>query len=752
MAKTGYWIGHIDRTYFDGQLSEETFYSTYKRIFSPTQKLTCNAKESGTDTLYFRYSFIYDGNQESLLSPPVKVSSCDKTGWVQLYLDLSQENLGIYRTLLSGTATATVTNMLQDSGQFALAESEYIHRHVNNTAKNTIAKVTEKYSDDSLILDDDIMTNGDTYILFSHNRRITGINIYYSEQVMPKSLYKLCHTIDFLRNGSNISSGSVNIGWVNGSQQSLTLLNDKARIGRFLIVKASELSDVPGYYSGWHLQAEPSITIVNEYTITDGTTTYALFLLDGTLTTTLLGDSGALEDPSNTITDSFTEGYGGLDLIYAGNTSYYVDLSDYSLIGSSLYSIGKSLLTSVKAIEKMCIQTNDNLLATGDSASEKGVIVGTPLYTFHLMENYEPIPAFFTVVEMENNIETNFPLGDEVSISVNGKYAIMLKGRLIQGNIALSPDGVNEIHPDWISYSELDQLDVNPVSNVISIPNSDGGEITGIVELFGRAVVAQKLGLHLLSMTSPSDPSAWTFSESIHNIGNVAENGLISVHGRVYVVSYDGIYELAPNNLAQTDSTPTEQLKISEPINDLYLAITDSNKEAGRSWYNQKTNEVCFYFSGTTVYAFSLINREWRTIYAHYPIDTLFADKEGNVLFYSEADEVIYALDGTQNITYYAGRIPEFATKTFNIATEDDTPRIVRYITVNYKSAGTLTLSVYADNDTTAVNTYTLPAKTTLGSYSFAVRYWCKKLKIKIEETSASDDDVWIDRVEIDVD
>jgi hypothetical protein len=166
----------------------------------------------------------------------------------------------------------------------------------------------------------------------------------------------------------------------------------------------------------------------------------------------------------------------------------------------------------------------------------------------------------------------------------------------------LIPGDKAESHPDWLSYSELDQPDVTPVSNVIKFSDREGGEITGLDELFGIPVVMKRQSIRPYNTKAdPADPTTWYSAESIHNIGNIPHHGYISVQGSLYVCSQDGIYRLSPNNLAASDSTPTEHLKITGPIEDAYDKMTQTQKEEMIVGYNQQENEIVWTFGKSLV-------------------------------------------------------------------------------------------------------------------------------------------------------
>jgi len=184
------------------------------------------------------------------------------------------------------------------------------------------------------------------------------------------------------------------------------------------------------------------------------------------------------------------------------------------------------------------------------------------------------------------------PFDTEISIDVNGEFAKLVNGRLFQGNVVLDPFGAEEKHTDWISYSELGQPDVNPVSNVVRFMDREGGSITGLAKIMDKLVVLKEQAMFMINCPANVSPSAWTQTESIHNIGNIAPRGFISSGDQLFTVFYDGIYKLTANNLADSDKTPTKRLKITDSIQDVYDEVT--NKEDITTAYDQYKNELLF--------------------------------------------------------------------------------------------------------------------------------------------------------------
>ena len=292
--------------------------------------------------------------------------------------------------------------------------------------------------------------------------------------------------------------------------------------------------------------------------------------------------------------------------------------------------------------------------------------------------------------------------GEEKSVKVNGKFAIIISERLWQGNIVLDPGGENEVHEDWVGYSELGQFDVNPVSNVMYCEDREGGPVMGIAEIFGCPVVLKKQAIIFINIRADlNDPSKWTVKESVHNIGSLAEEGYVEAYGSLFVCWTDGIYRLRPNNLADSDATPTERLKITGPIEDIYQALTLAEIEAIKATCEPSRGEILFTL-GDEVWAFNAETGFWREIVSYNAVDIFAYDENGQVLVYGDAQRDLFTLDPNTKESVVARW-----RKTFRIATVRK--ETVREIEITYKSASILTVNIYADGATTATWTGALP-------------------------------------------
>jgi hypothetical protein len=132
------------------------------------------------------------------------------------------------------------------------------------------------------------------------------------------------------------------------------------------------------------------------------------------------------------------------------------------------------------------------------------------------------------------------------SAKVNYKYGAELNGRLFVGNVITDPDDTAEVYNNWVMYSEMNQPDVIPLDNFISIDDPQGGEITGVINFNGDLVVFSERGIFRLDVPS-LDPSGWSLSETSPNIGCIAPESIVQHNGIAYFMSKKNIYALMPN-------------------------------------------------------------------------------------------------------------------------------------------------------------------------------------------------------------
>lgn len=562
------------------------------------------------------------------------------------------------------------------------------------------------------------------------NKRITGINIYRSDNA--DSIYNIIHTIDFLRDSTEI------------------IYTDSIYNGlRYIhIPELITYTFVAGrhYYIRIYTANMDNYT---DYNIIDPVAGTGKDVFCDSVSTNKVGSTiwnrpwGIYWQGCDTI---FT--YNILGGSYGGS---YVIITDKN---TEKYNLGGGVLilkySNIDTISYRIIDFNTNkaIHFKGDSAlfyyPNKCIVVSPTVGNYYFTKDSAGTNEGYTFFDTDLTPGAEHSLAGEVSINVNGKYAKIIGNRLWQGNIVLDPGGKNEVHNDWISYSEIGQYDVNPVSNVISFANQGVGKITGIGELFGYPVIIKKNNVSLINIKDyPTDPAKWNIIESVHNIGNISTNGIITVLGHIYLPYYDGIYEFAPNELAESSTTPSRIMKITEPIDDKYLALTLTQKEGIISEYNQKYNEIIFKF-GTELWAYSLLYKTWRELDIQSFTPTYWClDQNANILAYNSTDSSFYNSDSTGSTRAY------LQSKTFSIADERAKP--IRAIWLTYKghASADLQLKLYLDNSTTAYNTWNISTVDSIKTERIDLKISAKKFNFVIQNPSYSIYETQIYRIKI---
>lgn len=329
-----------------------------------------------------------------------------------------------------------------------------------------------------------------------------------------------------------------------------------------------------------------------------------------------------------------------------------------------------------------------------------------------------------------------------VSTRVNGRYAKMIKSRLFLGNIFLDIGDENEERNDWIAYSEVNQFDTRPVSNVIQLDDREGGAITGLAEIFGRLVIFKPQAIFILNISDPVNPSSWSIVESKHNIGNIAPEGVVEVHDSIYFVYHDGIYRIASNMVASSTATPSVMDKVSDKIDDQYLLATD--KTAIKGIYDPSRQEIIYKWmegSDQRVWAYNYVRESWRKIdMGTGLLDILAYDENGTPLDYDKTSNKIIKFD-TANAS-----VAKWKSKRFPL--DLHRKRLLRYGTVQFTGSDNLTYNIYLDGATSASFTKTITADG--GINRFPIKRYAKKFEVEIA-TASSTNALTLERLQIEM-
>ena len=329
-----------------------------------------------------------------------------------------------------------------------------------------------------------------------------------------------------------------------------------------------------------------------------------------------------------------------------------------------------------------------------------------------------------------------------VSTRVNGRYAKMVKSRLFLGNIFLDIGDENEERNDWVAYSEVNQFDTRPVSNVIQFDDREGGAITGLAEIFGRLVVFKPQAIFILNLSDPVNPSSWSIVESKHNIGNIASEGVVEVHDSIYFVYHDGIYRITSNMSASSTATPTVMDKVTEPIDDQFMLATD--KTAIKGIFDSERQEIIYKWmvsSTQVVWAYNYVKQTWRKIdMGTGVLDLLAYDENGSPMDYDKTNNKIIKFD-TANAS-----ISKWKSKKFPL--DLHRKRLLRYGTVQFVGTDTLTYNLYLDGAGSASFTKSITADG--GIVRFPIKRYAKKFEIELS-TASSTNAFTLERLQIEM-
>lgn len=323
------------------------------------------------------------------------------------------------------------------------------------------------------------------------------------------------------------------------------------------------------------------------------------------------------------------------------------------------------------------------------------------------------------------------PYGQEDKIKVNAQYAKILKGRLFLGNIVLDPGNENETQNDWVAYSDLNAYDVRPVSNVIPFPDREGGQITGLSELFGRLIVFKAQAIFVLDVVDPSDPTTWSRKETKINIGNIAPEGIVEVHDSVYFVHHDGIYRLNANTVASSDATPSIMEKITLGIEDQFLLAND--KKAVKGVYDQKNNEILYSWevgspAVQVVWAYHIVLNTWRKIDTSANLDILSFGENSGPIAWDNTDTGIKKFDVSEAVG------TAWKSKRFRL--DLDQKRLIRYGMVKFTGTDTLTVNIYLDGSGSVSFTKSITADG--GVNRFPIKRYGKNFEIELTTPSST--------------
>ena len=692
----GLWLGYIDRDYFDNNYDPSaTQYPYPTEIVKPDVTFSLTQIQGGefTDTVkYYKFSYMYDGIQESLLSDPIVVN-----------FNLADNLFLVLEHTFDRTAQSKRITAMNVYRSDSLAGSYYKIHTIDYLRKSTelLQSADGGYCGTNTVyipaLADYTFVETDDYQIFLR----TGAGSFAGNEIQVRDDAGFAdpvgtgNKIFHITTDTWASKDLWNVEWYlkkddAGDSNFVKVFGQTGKNGAY----AGENAAILTADTGLHTAAGGILTLVDFKTAktTEAATAEAgkstkftsvghalvtgdIVVMSGYSTNTLYNGTFVVtkdDDNNFTVPAEFGSDEDG-DWALIGdvriiddNVGFAVHLATrYGSDGNNRgdYNVAWSLLYPDKGLYIASI--------SGDNITYK-------IYDKNLTG------------------DTEHPLGLSPSIKVNGEFAKIINGRCFQGNVVLDPGGDHEeTYDDILTYSELNQFDVTPVGNILIVSDSMGGPITGVNELFGDVVITKKHSIKriLNTKTYPNDPTKWIINESSHHIGNLADHGLIAVLGALYVCYVDGIYQLSPNNLAASDATPTERLRITDAIGNVYEGLTITEIPDITAEYDNINSEILFNFpfnAGDEVWAYNVNTGSWRQHDTSVTLSLMTNDDNGYLLAYDTSDNKIYSAAEDE-----ASLDISMITKTLRTANKRSVP--VHEIIVRYKSDEALTLEVYSD-------------------------------------------------------
>ena len=407
------------------------------------------------------------------------------------------------------------------------------------------------------------------------------------------------------------------------------------------------------------------------------------------------------------------DGYAGMDvtlagdLVLKGGEDYYANYIALVSGPTNLNFYDADQMTISNNVEKAIKFTTDISNGYENTNSTGYLYLGESDYTWQGSDAWNGIALKVRLTLFDDNLlgTSYHPTGSQV-VKVNYEHAIYLDGRMFVGNIKLDPDNEAESHPNWVAFSELLQPDVIPVSNIIQMRDTQGGEITGLAEVLGDVLVFMTYGIYRLRVPS-SNPLSWERIEAEEGIGCIAPKSVVNTLGNVVFAGKEHMYIIGPNFTA---------VPITQTIQDSYKAKTSSQTQCIYDTLNELL--VCHFGTDSDTYVFDirrfLTNGEesWvRYELAAYPSLRYSIDEDGDLygIYLTGGSTILYPF-------YSATSVEEFGcTRTsglINVGSARKATRL-RYINMAYLSTvDDITVTLYADGSTTALWTGTFEANT----------------------------------------
>lgn len=709
----GIWLGRIDRKYFDELYSPSAGFYNYK----------CPLDAPGTDFGILQHHGDGAFSRTEGGIPITNLSIGDDTVTIAgeyiavftpgklFVIEDNTTNYGVYK----------VDHAIVDQGQTVIeidtAYLDFAGTEISGSVRATTERDTRHYRFSHMydgiqesLLSEAIKVEFEpekflqlyfNIVKANHNKRITALNVYRADTVDGD--YRKVQVIDFMRSAGDVTTGAD--GFYSGERAIyLPLMNGVTSSGSVATIKL------------WNRNKADWDTF--DIAAMGSSDTRVIFTTTADVHSRGFSDYWDepwqyLNNGVDITTQGTDSGFGGRRIAVIGT-----DVGSEALAGSVI--IGKYVAATQSSGYHRIIDANklralhltaDIKVGAGAPADENWRLLRNSKGLYFAAEYGDSNNAGYMFFDTDLTGRLPHPLEDEVSIKINGNFERVIGNRLFGANPVLDPGGKGEVRSGWGYFSEPMQYDSKPVSNVFPLPDNEGGPVTGLWELEGDPIYLKRQALFWYKISdSPGNPTSWRPIKAPHNIGNIAVEGSIEVLGSLYICYYDGAYRIRPNNLAESDKTPTETLKISLPIENIWKAMTPAQKEAVTTSYNQKKGEVIFTLTFTIQstdytqhWAYNISTGNWREIYTTVGFDLTALDEHADVLVYDSTSSKVYSLAVTDTSTRSTMRIPVFKTSSVE-------PRQIETVIVTYQSASDLQLNLYYEHAAAPSKTVILPA------------------------------------------
>ena len=443
----------------------------------------------------------------------------------------------------------------------------------------------------------------------------------------------------------------------------------------------------------------------------------------------------------------------GEKCIYAGKSigiSSDLNLNLEDAYGGYKAAIGGGVSRDINipsGIYKATIEENVTRAIRFDKAPGKASVFPVGITKNYLWETIDSDTVLLDFSDNGLADGANHYLEGEVSIDVNAEFTEQINGTFYHLNLILDPLDKAEVQDGWVAKSVNGMPDVNPVSNVLKLDGSEGLAGTGLAGQFGSLIVFFEHKIYKIMLSNTGEFAK--VKSSMLNTGNIAKEGLVSVGEDIYYIAKNGIYKLHLNIGTEADESPLLKNRISEPINDLFMAISD--KRAIEGIYNQNTDELVYKFSAGVIWAFNIEFDYWRRIDVDFDMDFMKTMSTGECLFFDKTEGDLFNSDEAINATTNNLNKASVKTKWFSITEDRDYSKIIRSIITTYKSGTDLQLNLYFDYSSSPAFSFDLVNSVNITKKLSSVRARTNVFAIEIIEKAVNVDNVEINKLSVEV-